>query len=150
MKQIVLFVALFCAFFSYDANAQSNPTARIAEVQNGNVVIVAAQNVLVACFTQFEIFANSNPNSFQLWTDEEGLYYLTAQGTIQGKAVILKVDLEMRAGGYHTPFSPMGESCTGVNCSKCTFLKGGGCGCGSMGTPLEPGGGYCNHTITKP
>lgn len=150
MKKIVLFFALFCAFFASNLQAQSNPTERIAEVQNGTVVIVAAQNVLVACFTQFEIFAASNPHSFQIWTDAEERYYLIAQGTIQGKAVILKVDLEMRLGGYHTPFSPQGESCTGVNCSKCVFLKAGGCGCGNIGNPTEPGGGYCNHTTTKP
>ena len=149
MKKIILFFALFCAFFTNDAQAQSNPTARIAEVQNGNVVIVAAPSVLVACFTQFELFATSNPNTFELWTDAENQYYLTAKGQIDGKATIIKVNLEMRVGGYHTPFSPQGESCTGVNCAQCKFAKTGGCECRKDGD-IFAGVGYCNHNITKP
>jgi hypothetical protein len=150
MKKILFFLVLFSALFTADASAQGNPTARIAEVKNDKVVIVASQNILVACFTQFEMFANSNPNTFELWTNEENQYFLTAKGAINGKEIIIKVDLEMRAGGYHTPFSPQGETCAGVNCSSCSFAKAGGCGCKNMENPTESGGGYCNHIITKP
>jgi hypothetical protein len=150
MKKILFLAAFFCTFFVISTNAQSNPTEKIAALENGVVTIVAPQNVLAACFTQFELFENSNPNTFELWTDAEEQYFLTAKGTIDGKAIIIKVNLEMRVGGgFYTPLAPQGESCTGVNCSQCSFVKSGGCGCKTIGNPSE-GGGYCNHTTTKP
>lgn len=38
-----------------------------------------------------------------------------------------------------------GESCSGVGCSKCRILAGGGCTCDTKATP----NGYCNHTVTE-
>ncbi len=40
------------------------------------------------------------------------------------------------------------ESCTGVNCSKCSFAQGGGCECKKVGSAVG-GASYCNHSISK-
>lgn len=40
------------------------------------------------------------------------------------------------------------ESCTGVNCGRCEFVKEGGCSCKRAGSVIG-GASYCNHGITR-
>jgi len=79
--------------------------------------------------------------------------YIQGEGIDEdGNHVVFRTEVEIKQlknGDYQ--FAPTlpnpGESCTGVNCSKCAFAEGGGCTCEKIGSD---GGGssYCNHTIS--
>ena len=86
--------------------------------------------------------------NFQI-TVSNGSCYLYSEG----ENSIYRINLE-ESNGYlviGNNNNIMGESCSGVNCEKCSFVESGGCSCSRAGTLNPPSGpsSYCNHSITK-
>lgn len=83
--------------------------------------------------------------------DEDGKAYVSGEGvTKDGAKVIFRVGASASAinGSFDISMEASGESCSGVNCTKCAFEKGGGCKCESIGSHLG-GPPYCNHSVSN-
>ncbi|PTX61671.1 hypothetical protein C8N46_104315 [Kordia periserrulae] len=69
-----------------------------------------------------------------------------------GYAVLFRTEIKIEQIGSNKYSlkrinAKFGESCSGVNCSKCVFAEGGGCDCETTGSILH-GPGYCNHSTS--
>ena len=82
-------------------------------------------------------------------------YFIQGRGVDnEGNNVLFRQEIELKKlkdGSQVINFrpdpDPIGETCTGVNCSHCSFADEGGCDCNQGIDPTKPAG--CNHKITK-
>ena len=83
------------------------------------------------------------PNSKQSYVEGEGQ-------DAEGNHVIFRSNCTTDQSGEYLVLvmGSTGESCSGNNCSKCSFAIEGGCNCNKTAPPNE-GSAYCNHTIAK-
>jgi len=76
-------------------------------------------------------------------------YYLNGRGfDNDGGHVIFRQQVKItkiKDGSQKLELMRNGESCTGVNCKKCSFAADGGCNCDRAGEVGKPS--YCNHII---
>ncbi|MDX1272746.1 hypothetical protein [Bizionia paragorgiae] len=66
-----------------------------------------------------------------------------------GNHVVFRQKIEVskhKDGSQTLRLLPIGEKCTGVNCSKCSFANDGGCDCDRAGEPTQSS--YCNHSTS--
>jgi len=86
---------------------------------------------------------------------EKGNYFLYGEGrdlsptAAEGQTLVMRFTTAVNDGNIHlVTAKSLGESCSGINCSKCAFKTGGGCECKKTIDWTKPAG--CNHTVTKP
>lgn len=81
----------------------------------------------------------------------DGNEYIEAVGDNQeGGFTSIRVKVQTKSissGKYLLKIAMAFDTCSGVNCSKCSFNNDGGCDCGRTGDILG-GASYCNHSTS--
>jgi len=58
-----------------------------------------------------------------------------------------EVESQSASSRFMISLSMSADTCSGVNCSKCSFTKDGGCKCDKIGS-INGGASYCNHSTS--
>jgi len=148
MRKIFYFLV-----FVYCASCSNTQT--IIEVTDIND-LTPYKKEFIEHFKKISIFANiQDMHDFVYYKDSVNNEFIEGNGMIEtgeGKSNVLfrsPVYCENSDKGFVLITLQMhGESCTGVNCSKCVFRKKGGCKCEKAGS-IGGGASYCNHAISK-
>ena len=139
MRKIILAIIALLAFSLLSTNESSAKKTIAKKAASGwklEISEVGANKLFRLVFKEFK-----NGKEFKIMTvnDKSFLYG-------EDEKTIYKIDLTNENDVLVLNTKAFGESCSGVNCSKCEFAKEGGCNCTKAGTT---GSAYCNHSISS-
>lgn len=107
--------------------------------------------------SKFKLIENINDiKDYEInYVDLYNSYFIQGRGVnAEGNSLLFRQEIalkKLKDGSQIINFGPgtdpISETCTGVNCSHCSFAAEGGCDCSTGIDPNKPSG--CNHTITK-
>jgi hypothetical protein len=152
MKKLKLLAFLFCIFIN--AQAQ-NEKILIGRMIGEKPVLTTDPADLGKAISSLSIASNSQITklSFETFDYLPGLYLFGAGHSVSGVGSVVvraevTVDVTLPDQPIYLRTSTVKETCTGVNCEKCSFADKGGCNCDRTGS-LTGGSSYCNHSVTK-
>ena len=152
MKKYVLISAL--AIFGVGILAKVLPKSDSPEVVVENLNDLSPNKAaFTAIFQKTDIFQEiKKMQNFSFEEDKKlNKKYVQGIGYKDGDFVVFRMETLVNPSGnnYILKMLKAGETCTGINCRKCSFATGGGCDCNRMGDVHTGSEAYCNHTITK-
>ncbi|MDR3133866.1 MAG: hypothetical protein LBU42_07580 [Prevotellaceae bacterium] len=137
MKKIFL-LTMVALIFTCNAEAQEKSYSELGVLSDaflGSPILAGVKKM-----TDFQIIADS------------GKTFIQGSGvTAEGNSVLFRKEMIMTVdskGLILIQLMAATESCTGVNCAKCSFKTGGGCNCDNPGS-IMGGASYCNHSIVR-
>jgi hypothetical protein len=151
MKKILVLLALLVSGSCFG----QVPADSLITIKEGGEFSLKQSAILREEFSKIDIFKNIKEMKNFSITEDDILdkKFIQGEGVDEdGNYVVFRTAVEIkRLENGDSQFAPQlpneGESCTGVNCSKCAFASGGGCTCKKEGSLIgEPS--YCNHTIS--
>jgi hypothetical protein len=138
MKKIILFIVIALLFDNCLIAQEKLPSTGISSI----VEVFSATPILAGV---------KEMKNFQIITDS-GKTFIQANGvTAEGNFILFRREIMMTIdsnGSIVMNFLSLTESCSGVNCEKCSFGIDGGCKCEKVGS-IQGGASYCNHTISR-
>ncbi|MGC9331946.1 MAG: hypothetical protein ACP5DZ_08745 [Bacteroidales bacterium] len=145
MNKYIIMIGLVFFVFS----CQTDKTKIVVDDINN---LESISDELINHFKKISICKDiENMGNFKYYKDSIGNEYIEGDGLIlmddEKHNVVFRSPV-LKYANNNLTISLSGESCTGINCSKCSFKPRGGCKCEKEGSLLG-GASYCNHSISK-